>query len=92
MLALAASERVLGAEHPHTLTSVNNLAGLYRSQARYEEAEPLYLRALAARERVLGAEHPDTLSSVNSLAHLYRSQERFEEAAKLLSRFGLGIR
>ena len=61
--ALAASERVLGAEHPDTLVSVNNLAGLYASQGRYGEAEPLYQRALAARERVLGAELPDTLGS-----------------------------
>ena len=32
--ALEASERVLGPEHPDTLTSVNNLAGLLRAQRR----------------------------------------------------------
>jgi len=58
--ALAARERVLGAEHPSTLTSVNNLAVLYESQGRHAEAEPLYQRALDGMERVLGKDHPDT--------------------------------
>ena len=48
--ALAARERVLGAEHPDTLVSVNDLAGLYEREGRYEEAEPLNVRALAARK------------------------------------------
>jgi len=55
-LALAASEQVLGAEHPNTLVSVNNLASLLQSKGDYAEAEPLYRRALAARERVLGVQ------------------------------------
>ncbi len=44
-------ERVLGPEHPHTATSLNNLAGLYKDQGKYEQAEPLLSRALAIRER-----------------------------------------
>ncbi|MBA3974869.1 MAG: hypothetical protein C0504_11705 [Candidatus Solibacter sp.] len=85
-MARAQSELVLGPEHPDTLTSVNNLAGLFRSQGRYGEAEPLYVRALAARERVLGPEHPDTLTSVNNLAGLYRRQGRYGEAEPLYVR------
>ncbi|MEZ5578736.1 MAG: tetratricopeptide repeat protein [Candidatus Competibacteraceae bacterium] len=49
--ALAAREKVLGPEHPDTLSSVNNLAGLYQSQGRYGEAEPLYQRVLAGLRR-----------------------------------------
>ena len=63
-----AYERVLGPEHPDTLTSVNNLAALYQAQGRYAEAEPLYQARARGRERVLGPEHPDTLQSVNNLA------------------------
>ena len=81
--ALEACERVLGKEHPDTLTSVNNLADLYQAQGRYGEAEPLYKRALEARERVLGKEHPDTLASVNNLAALYQAQGRYAEAEPL---------
>ena len=40
--ALAIRERVLGAEDPDTASSLNNLAGLYKDQGKYEEAEPLY--------------------------------------------------
>jgi Tfp pilus assembly protein PilF len=72
--ALEASERVLGPEHPNTLSSVNNLAGLMESKGEYAEAEALYRRALEARERVLGLEHPDTLTSVNDLAGLLASK------------------
>jgi tetratricopeptide (TPR) repeat protein len=59
---------------------------LYSAQGRYDEAEPLYLRALAAQERVLGKEHPSTLLNVNNLAELYRDQGRYAEAAPLYLR------
>ncbi len=38
--------------------SLNNLASLYHSQGRYDEAEPLYQRSLAIREKALGENHP----------------------------------
>ncbi len=84
--ALEAYERVLGKEHPHTLLSVNNLAGLYQAQGRYAQAEPLYRRALEASERVLGKEHPQTLNSVHVLAGLYQAQGRHGEAEPLYKR------
>lgn len=84
--SLRISERVLGGEHPSTLTSVHNLAELYERQGRYGDAEPLYQRALAARERVLGTEHPNTVNSVNNLAGLYESQGRYDEAELLFQR------
>ena len=83
---LAVAERVLGHEHPDTLTSASNLAFLYQAQGRYSEAEPLYQRALEARERVLGREHPDTLASVHNLAFLYQAQGRYSEAEPLYQR------
>jgi len=84
--ACGVSERRLGAEHPDTLNTFNNLAGLYHSQDRYDEAEPLYLRTLEVRERTLGEEHPSTLISVNNLALLYASQKRHVEAEALYIR------
>ena len=51
---LAASERVLGPEHPDTLTSRNNLAGVYESAGQLEEAIALYKQTLGDSERVLG--------------------------------------
>jgi hypothetical protein len=71
--ALAISEKRLGAEHPDTATSLDNLAGLYYDKGDYAQAEPLYRRALAIREKTLGAEHPDTATVFNNLALLYCS-------------------
>ena len=76
------SERVLGADHPDTLTSRNNLAGAYASAGRLDEAIPLSERTLADRERVLGADHPDTLTSRNNLAYAYQSAGRLDEAIR----------
>jgi CHAT domain-containing protein/Tfp pilus assembly protein PilF len=69
-----------------TLATVNNLAGLYWSQGRFGEAEPLFRRALETRERVLGPEHPGTLGSLNNLAGLYERQGRYGEAETLKRR------
>ncbi|RSN28995.1 Nephrocystin-3 [Amycolatopsis sp. WAC 04169] len=65
--------RVLGPDHPGTLTSRNNLAGAYESAGDLRQAIRLYEAALADRERVLGLDHPDTLTSRNNLAGAYRS-------------------
>ena len=63
--------------------SLNNLAALYDSQGRYEQAEPLYIQALEIYKRILGENHPDTASSLNNLALLYDSQGRYEQAEPL---------
>jgi tetratricopeptide (TPR) repeat protein len=84
--AITIYEKVLGPEHPHTATSLNNLAELYRAQGRYTEAEPLYRGALEILEKVLGPEHPHTATSLNNLAELYRAQGRYKEAEPLLRR------
>ncbi|MBK8434112.1 MAG: tetratricopeptide repeat protein [Chloroflexi bacterium] len=68
--ALAIREKVLGAEHPDTATSLNNMGALLRAMGELAEARPYYARALAIRQKLLGAEHPDTASSLNNLAVL----------------------
>jgi tetratricopeptide (TPR) repeat protein len=73
----------LGPEHPDTLTSINNFAGLYCVEKRYEKAEPLYKEALQLRKKVLGREHPDTLTSINDIAALYFILGRYSEAESL---------
>ncbi|KAF2741890.1 hypothetical protein M011DRAFT_472716, partial [Sporormia fimetaria CBS 119925] len=55
---MEARKRVLGEEHPNTLTSMNNLAATYRNQGRWKEAEQLEVQVIEARKRVLGEEHP----------------------------------
>jgi hypothetical protein len=57
-------KRVLGEEHPDTLTSMNNLAYTYKSQGRLSDALELMKSCLHLRERVLGSLHPDTISTI----------------------------
>jgi hypothetical protein len=64
-------KRVLGAEHPSTLTGMDNLAAAYSNQGRWKEAEELDVRVMETRKRVLGAEHPSTLTSMGNLAATY---------------------
>ncbi|MEH2179958.1 tetratricopeptide repeat protein, partial [Nostoc sp.] len=68
--ALALRRKLLGEEHPDVAVSLNNLAGLYNSQGRYSEAEPLYIQALDIFERRLGANHPNTMTVRENLAYL----------------------
>jgi tetratricopeptide (TPR) repeat protein len=66
--ALADRQRVLGADHPQTLTSRNNLAYAYQSAGDLGRAIPLYEQALADTVRVLGADHPTTKIVRDNLA------------------------
>jgi len=77
-------DRYQGDRHPDTAQSLNNLAGLYRSQGRYGEAEPLYLEALAIRKAELGDRHPDTAGSLFNLAELYHQTKRHHQALPLI--------
>jgi tetratricopeptide (TPR) repeat protein len=68
-------KRLLGDEHPSVATSLNNLAFLYRSQGRYNEAEALYIEALAMRKRLLGENHPNTITTRQNLEYLRRNRQ-----------------
>ncbi|MGW4367639.1 tetratricopeptide repeat protein, partial [Nocardia takedensis] len=79
-------ERVLGADHPDTLASRNDLAYAYRSAGQHGKAIPLFEQNTADRERVLGNDDPDTLASRNNLAYAYQEAGRFGEAILLYER------
>lgn len=83
---VADSERLLGPDHPDTLTSQNNLAVAYQEARRPAEAIPLFERSLAALERRLGFDHPDTVTTRNNLAVAYRDASRPGEAIPLVER------
>ena len=79
-MSVKAREKVLGPEHPDTLTSVSHLGLVLESQGKYEEAEAMHRRDLEGSEKVLGPEHPDTLISVTNLGSVLESQGKYEEA------------
>jgi hypothetical protein len=58
--ALTGSEKVLGLEHPDTLTGVDNLAHLLHSQQQFQQASVLHQRALSSYQQTLGLAHPKT--------------------------------
>jgi tetratricopeptide (TPR) repeat protein len=76
-------KKVLGKEHPSTLTSMANLASTYRNQGRWKEAEQLFVQVMETSVRVLGDEHPSTLTSMANLASTYSNQGRWKEAEEL---------
>jgi len=80
------SERVLGPDHPSTLTVRTSLASVYRGLGRYSEAVELLQRTLLDSERVLGEDHPSTLSVRANLASAYQDLGRYSEAVQLLQR------
>ena len=86
------TEKMLGKEHPSTLTSMNNLAGVLSSQGKYSEAEEMHRQALALCETVLGKEHPDTLTSVYCLAYLLHHKKQYKDAEVFYHRACSGYR
>ena len=76
-------QRVLGVEHPDTLTSIANLASTYRNQGRWKEAEDLDVQVMETSKKKLGADHPVTLTSMANLASTYRNQGRWDAAEEL---------
>ena len=64
-------KRVLGQEHPSTLTSMANLAPTYWNQRRWKEAEELDVQVVETFKRVLRREHPSTLTSMANLASTF---------------------
>ena len=81
--ALTVRSRVLGFEHPDTLTSMNNLAHTLWDLGNLPPARRLEEQALAVRRRVLGDEHPDTLTSMNNLAGTQWAQGDLPGARRL---------
>ena len=60
-------KRVLGAEHPSTLTSMANLAYTWKDQDHDDEAIRLMTSCLKLSMKVLGASHHRTQSVLETL-------------------------
>lgn len=80
--ALKARQRLLGSDHPDTLSSLDELGALRLAQGRPAEAEPYIRSALDGRRRVLGDTHSDTLASLNHMGFALRSQGKLDAAER----------
>lgn len=61
---LETRRRVLGAEHPETVLSINNLGWTYMALQHWTEADELLVQAVRLRTTALGSEHSATLGSI----------------------------
>ena len=84
--AIELNRKTLGDEAAETLHSLNDLAELYWTQAKYADAAPLWNKLLQSQRRALGEEHPDTLRTVNNLAALSFALGKYPEAESLFAR------
>ena len=57
----------LGADHPSTLTSMNNLAFTWQKMSRHEDALSLIQVCSTLQQRRLGPDHPHTVSTLQVL-------------------------
>jgi tetratricopeptide (TPR) repeat protein len=83
---VAETARVLGEDHPDTLTSRSYLAYAYWRMGRFDDAVRAFEGVLSDRVRVLGEGHPHTSMSRHSLATVYRMVGRLSEAVPLFER------
>ena len=59
VVLLEKMKRLLGDDHPDTLSCMRNLAYTYRNQGRWKDTEVLEV-VMEKRKRLLGDNHPDT--------------------------------
>lgn len=74
--AVIERERVLGVDYPATLISLINLAYMYRSAGRMEEALAVQERVAEDSQRIHGPKHPYTVTSQVNLAQLQTAVRR----------------
>jgi tetratricopeptide (TPR) repeat protein len=85
------SEAKLGADHPDTLQSRNDLALAYQAAGQLDRALPLFEATLKAREAKLGVDHPDTLTSRHTLAMAYYANGQLDKTLPLFEQAASGV-
>jgi hypothetical protein len=82
-------KKKLGADHPDTLISMNNLAFVWKGTGRETEAIRLMEKCVQSQKRVLGLDHYHTIPSGTALDAWKAEQERQSKESKIgrLGRF-----
>jgi len=79
-------KKVLGMDHPKTLSIYNNLGNFYREKASFKKSEDFYRQALFGYETVKGKEHPDVFMLLNNIGLLLENTGNHEEAGSFYQR------
>jgi CHAT domain-containing protein/tetratricopeptide (TPR) repeat protein len=83
---LAIHERLLGTEHPTTLTSRNAFAVTLYYVGRLDEAAEVLAEVLVSKEAVHGSDSPELVSALDTLGYIRGQRGRFDEAEPLYRR------
>jgi tetratricopeptide (TPR) repeat protein len=75
----------LGADHPGTLTTLNNLATAYMSAGKLPDAIPLLERVRDAMIAKVGPDQPNTLQAHHNLAAAYWLAKRLDRSVPLFA-------
>ena len=62
--------KVLGEDHPNTLTFLNNLAVAYWNLGEYQKGLKLNEKVYELRCKVSGEDHPETVNALNNLNYM----------------------
>ena len=65
-----------GPDHNCVADSYNNIAAIYKSQGKYEDAVELFQRSLDIDIKVHGPDHPDVATLYINLASVHNAQAR----------------
>jgi hypothetical protein len=63
---------------------MNDVALLYRTQGKYNEAGSLFIKVLEGRRRLLGSDHRDTIDARIQLSWIRILQKKYADAEPLL--------
>ena len=77
---LSMQSRILGPDHPETLSTKANLAATMSRQGNYEEAKRLEIEVLRTMQRVLGPTHPHTTFAKENLEYTLRCAQALQAA------------
>jgi CHAT domain-containing protein/tetratricopeptide (TPR) repeat protein len=83
---LAIRTKVLGADDESVLSTIVDLAVLYRVTGRPQMGESSLREGLAQRERAVGHNHPSLVDALRELAETERSSQHYSEAEADLHR------
>jgi len=84
--------RILGSEHPSTITSMSNLAETLRAQGNLAGARKFQEQVLEKRRQIFREEHPSTSISAWNLFSTYREMGDFAGARTVLKNDLLWLR
>ncbi len=78
--SLQLRRRGLGADHPQTIETLNNLAAVWLAKGDLPRAESALREALARHREKLGQDHPSVATNLNNLGALLAQAGRLDEA------------